>query len=377
MMMKRKKSMLMAVLMMTVASMMSCTDAPQKPTSYVVEGILPDSTHHGKQVYMERYYDRKSMGVTHIEGDRFVFTGVADTADYCRIDIERGLYCNLILENGHIHIKMEYTVRSEIPPFPTGTAGNEEIARLSEFEEAFSSAHRKRMDSLRQVFPNRTDFEKEAQPFADTYLQTFRQKGNELFSRHHADAIGLWLLHSRYYQHMKLEEKIAALESMPAEVQKSQWIESLLPPLKQLQKTQPGMPYIDIKGKDVNGQPIALSDFIGKGNYVFIDMWSSWCVPCKQEIPHIAEAYRELKDKGLTVVGIFVWDDFEKLPPSVKELNITWPQIAAETPVRSDYGVNGIPEMILFAPDGTIVERGLNLRGKDMTQKLKEYMKIK
>ena len=176
---------------------------------------------------------------------------------------------------------------------------------------------------------------------------------------------------------MKLEEKIAALESMPAEVQKSQWIESLLPPLKQLQKTQPGMPYIDIKGKDVNGQPIALSDFIGKGNYVFIDMWSSWCVPCKQEIPHIAEAYRELKDKGLTVVGIFVWDDFEKLPPSVKELNITWPQIAAETPVRSDYGVNGIPEMILFAPDGTIVERGPNLRGKDMTQKLKEYMKIK
>ena len=84
-----------------------------------------------------------------------------------------------------------------------------------------------------------------------------------------------------------------------------------------------------------------------------------------------------MKDKGLTVVGIFVWDDFEKLPPSVKELNITWPQIAAETPVRSDYGVNGIPEMILFAPDGTIVERGLNLRGKDMTQKLKEYMKIK
>ena len=53
-------------------------------------------------------------------------------------------------------------------------------------------------------------------------------------------------------------------------------------------------------------------------------------------------------------------------------MNITWPQIVAETPALSDYGVSGIPEMILFAPDGTIVERGANLRGGGLKRTLEK-----
>lgn len=375
--MKKKNMWIAAALMMAAASIVSCDNAPQKPTSYVIEGVLPDSSQHGKKVYLERYYDRKSMGVTYVDGNRFTFTGVADTADFCRIDIAQGLYCNLILENGHIDIKMAYTVKSELPPFPTGTAGNTEYARIIEMEETLSNAHRERMDSLRNLYPDQSEFQKVAQPFIDTYRQTFREGGKELFALHHNDALALVLQHTRFYAFLNVEEKIAALESMPIHIQESQWGKSFLQPLRQLQKTQPGMPYIDIKGKDADGKEIALSDFIGKGNYVFIDMWASWCKPCKQEIPYIAETHRELKDKGLTVVGIFVSDDFENLAPCIKELNIIWPQIVAETPVRNDYGVNGIPEMILFAPDGTIVARGTDLRGKYMKDKIEMYLKGK
>ena len=62
----------------------NCSNAPQAPTSFVVEGTLPDSSFHGEQIYMQRYTDGKTMGVTKVEGNHFTFTGVADSADYCR-----------------------------------------------------------------------------------------------------------------------------------------------------------------------------------------------------------------------------------------------------------------------------------------------------
>ena len=70
----------------------NCSNAPQAPTSFVVEGTLPDSSFHGEQIYMQRYTDGKTMGVTKVEGNRFTFTGVADSADYCRIEVGPRLY---------------------------------------------------------------------------------------------------------------------------------------------------------------------------------------------------------------------------------------------------------------------------------------------
>ena len=75
----------------------NCSNAPQAPTSFVVEGTLPDSSFHGEQIYMQRYTDGKTMGVTKVEGNRFTFTGVADSADYCRIEVGPRLYNNLHL----------------------------------------------------------------------------------------------------------------------------------------------------------------------------------------------------------------------------------------------------------------------------------------
>ena len=125
------------------------------------------------------------------------------------------------------------------------------------------------------------------------------------------------------------------------------------------------MPYTDITGTDADGKPIALSDFIGKGNYVLMDMWASWCGPCKGEIPNLARLHNQYKDKGLTVIGLFVWDKQENLKKAMESEGITWPQIVDEESKSTQmYGVDGIPHIILFSPDGTILKR--NLRGDAM-----------
>lgn len=352
----------------------NCSNAPQAPTSFVVEGTLPDSSFHGEQIYMQRYTDGKTMGVTKVEGNSFTFTGVADSADYCRIEVGPRLYSNLILENGHINVKMVSINAFGRQPFATGTPGNEEYARIHLLADEIHAHHNVRIDSLRQIYRDEQELIKAAQPLVKELHQKMTAQAKELFATHRDDVIGYTLLYSAFLDGLSLDDQIEVIESAGPSILLTDLAQEKLRKLRRLKKTQPGTPYIDIKGKDANGKGIALSDFIGKGNYVLIDMWSSWCAPCKAEVPNIAENYREFKDKGLSVVGIFVWDKAENLAPCMKELNITWPQIVAETSVQKDYGIEGIPEMILFAPDGTIAERGVSLRGAGLKHVLKKYL---
>jgi hypothetical protein len=79
---------------------------------------------------------------------------------------------------------------------------------------------------------------------------------------------------------------------------------------------------------------------------------------------------------GLTVLGLFVWDKDENLKKAMEEEVIVWPQIIEpEMAAQNLYGVSGIPHIILFAPDGTILKR--HLRGQNMINTVDEVMKKK
>ena len=90
----------------------------------------------------------------------------------------------------------------------------------------------------------------------------------------------------------------------------------------------------------------------------------------------MAEVYKQYKDKGLEIVGVAVWDRTIDTQKAITDLKITWPQIlnAGETPGKL-YGINGIPHIILFAPDGTIIAR--DLRGDNLKAKVKEVIETK
>ena len=57
-----------------------------------------------------------------------------------------------------------------------------------------------------------------------------------------------------------------------------------------------------------DGVVTKLSDYAGKGNYLLVDFWASWCGPCRREIPVIKEIYEKYKSQGLSVLGVAVWD---------------------------------------------------------------------
>ena len=88
----------------------ACT--PPAPTSYTVTGILPDSSMNGKEVFI-RHGDATVIDSTTVDGNKFTFEGVADSAIYSYIHI-RGtqMYSNLVLENGDIVLSCKHLTES-------------------------------------------------------------------------------------------------------------------------------------------------------------------------------------------------------------------------------------------------------------------------
>lgn len=122
---------------------------------------------------------------------------------------------------------------------------------------------------------------------------------------------------------------------------------------------------------EYEGKTTRLSDYVGKGKYVLVDFWASWCGPCRAEIPNLIKVYEQYKEKGFVVLGVAVNDKPEDTLKAIEKDKITYPQILNSQNIAAEtYDFNSIPTIYLFGPDGRVVAH--DLRGKDINNKLAE-----
>ena len=123
-----------------------------------------------------------------------------------------------------------------------------------------------------------------------------------------------------------------------------------------------------------DGKMQNLSDYVGKGKYVLVDFWASWCGPCMQEIPNILNVYKKYAGEKFEVLGVAINDKPQNTKNAIERMQMTYPQIIGAGPeVAAIYGIKGIPHIILFAPDGTILYRGL--RGGQIEEAVRKVLK--
>ena len=140
--------------------------------------------------------------------------------------------------------------------------------------------------------------------------------------------------------------------------------------------TEEGAMFTDFEAVQPDGSVAKLSDYVGKGKYILVDFWASWCGPCKREIPNIKAAYEKYKGDKFDVLSVAVWDKPEDTAKAAAEHGVVWNQIVNAGQVPTDiYGIEGIPHLILFGPDGKIVRRGDALRGAGLDKVLSETIK--
>lgn len=144
---------------------------------------------------------------------------------------------------------------------------------------------------------------------------------------------------------------------------------------KKAETTKEGSKYVDFSIKQPDGAVKKLSDYVGKdGNYLIVDFWASWCPPCRREIETtLKEIYKRYNGKGVTVLGVAVRDEVADTKAAIADLQIPWDIIFDAQKVPYDiYGFVGIPHIMIIAPDGTILSRGL--QGEDLAKKVDEIM---
>jgi thiol-disulfide isomerase/thioredoxin len=114
---------------------------------------------------------------------------------------------------------------------------------------------------------------------------------------------------------------------------------------------------VDFKFRDAAGNEVALSDF--KGSVVYVDVWATWCGPCKAEIPHLKRVEEEYHGKLVFMsVSVDAGKDLQKWQDFVATEKLGGVQLFAGDKSREilePYQIKGIPRFMLFGKDGKVI----------------------
>jgi thiol-disulfide isomerase/thioredoxin len=308
---------------MAALMMMSCAD-----NKYSVTAVFSNSDNDGKMVYLMNYDNGATVDSAVVTNKCVHFEGVVDTPYVARLAMQKGRM-QFVVEPGEITI--------DTLGVASGTPSNVAL-------EAMSA-------ELKTVL---TDTTLKGAAQMEAYLNVL----DKAYEANKENPVGYYaFVQGMFYKYENKAQLDSALALAPANYKEYTRIAKQVKAFNQLELTAEGKMFTDFTVESTGEK---LSDYVGKGNYVLVDFWASWCGPCKREIPNLVKILKKHQDKGLTVLGVAVWDKVEDTKQAIETFKIEWPvMLDAQTGPTDLYGISGIPHIILFAPDGTIVSRGL------------------
>ncbi len=237
--------------------------------------------------------------------------------------------------------------------------------------EALNKAYKELNDKFMPEFRALEDKEgEEAYALIDSYNSKIREITIDAFTANKDNIITVEALKNLRMDDMYSEKMDSLLGTISPSLDAVPEVAKIREVVDALKKTAEGQMFTDFT---IGEQK--LSDYVGKGKYVLVDFWASWCGPCRGEIPNIANVYKKYAGESFDVLSVSVWVKKEDTVKAAEELGITWSRIDGDNERNATTldGIQGIPHIILFGPDGTILKR--NLRGEAIEAEVAKYVK--
>ena len=321
------------LLMSAAVALTACAGAAASDGGYTL--TLPLSPEDDDAtVFIVNYATGAKLDSVTVEDGRAVFKGSVDEPVMARLTMDGQRMGTFILENGDLTMVPQKGISSPL---------NDKLTAIQQELSAIVQQYRALPDDSASMARG-AELEKQ---YNDIVEKTIVENAG--------NPVGYYFFMNKAYEY-SLPELKDALEKYPA-FKKYERVNKLVEAAENKARTQPGNKFVDFEiANDSTVQ--RLSDYVGKGKYVLVDFWASWCGPCIRETKVIKEILQEYGPKGLQVLGVAVWDEPQNTLDAIEKHQLPWPQILNAQTVPTDlYGISGIPCIILFGPDGTIISR--------------------
>ena len=136
-------------------------------------------------------------------------------------------------------------------------------------------------------------------------------------------------------------------------------------------------PVLEAENRAASGNPIKLGDYSGK--VLFINLWATWCGPCRMETPELVKLNKEFRDRGVEMIGLSTEDpdaSAQSVSDFVREYKVDY-QIGwanREVAVALMQGRGNIPQSFIIARDGRIIRRFIGFNPQSTPVQLKQAL---
>jgi hypothetical protein len=356
-MMKQKLIIQGVVCLMLAIQVSGQSKANEYTVSGFIKGLQKDTV-----VYLILNESRDTLGQTFTQNGKFVYKGQLKTSiEWASVRI-KGVegWPTFLIENKRISISGDIAKWQSAKILGSVATDHELalVAQLQKLEEINQNNQKEIMkavstgDKAQQI--KRQAFQKQTSELINSTIDNF-------IKQHSNDAYTAWLIQNNPNPKYDVTRKQQEYDKLGRTVKESSFGMRLYQHIHE-QKLRtaivPGSISPDFKMQTVDNQIISLKELLPKHNLILVDLWASWCLPCRQLTPELKKIQNAFQDKGFTILSISSDYNHNAWKTAILKDSMDWLHgipIQGEMNPTEIFSPTGIPGLVLLDRQGHIL----------------------